>query len=126
MPMPDSPLPVADVFWTRMARVAVLSIVIGLALEGLLLLTRAATSHAPGWSVIAAECVQKVSWSSLVCLALASAQSLQQSVEGALGLAGFLAAPSALLVARALHRASTQALGASVADSGESIVLAAA
>ena len=55
--MPDSPAVADPEFWPKMARVAALSILIGLALEVLLLRTSVATTHAPGWAVIAVQCV---------------------------------------------------------------------
>lgn len=100
-----------DTLWERLARVVAWSILISLALEGLALTARALGSRSPGWVQIAAESIQKLSWSVMVCAALAAAQNVKQRLAPAMGLVGFCVAPLAVVVARALHKGTLQALG---------------
>ena len=113
--MPDTDrstcLPTRDTLWDRLARVVAWSILISLALEGLALTARALGPGAPGWVQIAAESIQKLSWSVMVCAALAAAQNVKQRLSATMGLVGFCVAPLAVIVARALHKGTLQALG---------------
>ncbi len=100
-----------DALWMRLARVVAWSILISLALEGLALTARALGPGAPGWVQIAAESIQKLSWSVMVCVALAAAQNVQRRLPATMGLVGLCVAPLAVVVARALHKGTLQALG---------------
>lgn len=104
-------VPARDTLWERLARVVAWSILISLALEGLALTARALGPGAPGWVQVAAESIQKLSWSVMVCAALAAAQNVKQRLTASMGLVGFCVAPLAVVVARALHKGTLQALG---------------
>lgn len=97
-------------FWQRLARTLAWSVLLGLALEGLILGVRTVGSGAPGWAQIAADTVQKTSWSLLVCVALAAAQHAHKLIPVSMGLTGLCVAPAALIVARSLHKGTLQAL----------------
>lgn len=120
--------PAAPPLAATLARVVVWSLIVGLALEALLLAARALAGSLPGWVAIAAETVQKSSWSMLLCAAIAAGQTLGRVLPRAMGLAGLVAAPLALVAARAMHKGTLQALGATPPAGGSSseVVVAAA
>lgn len=97
------------------------AILLGLVLEGLQLAAAAAAGGAtPSGASIVADTAQKVSWSYIVCVALACGTAATRGGPAAMGLLGLLAAPAAFGVARALHKSVGQALSASVAAGGPS------
>jgi len=97
------------------------AIVLGLLLEGLQLAAAAAAGGAtPGAGSILADTAQKVSWSYIVCVALACGTAATRGGPPAIGLLGLLAAPVAFGVARALHKSVAQALSAAAAGGGPS------
>ncbi len=70
--------------------------------------------------------MQKVSWSFIVCVALAVARTASKSTGVMMGLAGLLAAPAGFAIARGLHKGASQALGlVAAAAPGPSPVLVA-
>jgi hypothetical protein len=87
-----------------------MAIVLGLAMQGLILGLQAAAGKVPGASHAAADLVQKVSWSFLVCAGLASGSAASRLRGAAMGLAGLLSAPLAFAAARSLHKSAQQAL----------------
>ena len=93
-------------------RVAWLAILLGLAMEGVLLVLAAGLTNIPEAKVVARDLVEKVSWSFVVCtgLAVGTAVPAGKGREGAMGLAGLLAAPLAFTIARTLHRGVGEAL----------------
>lgn len=106
-------------------RAAWLSIALGLALEIILVLLAAGVGGLGELAPIAADTVQKVSWSLLVCVALALGTGASREAAR-MGLLGLLAAPAAFYAARALHKALLSVLG-SIEDSaslGGSLVIA--
>ena len=110
----------------RLARVVGWAICLGLVLELLLLAARLTAGVRPGAIAIVAETVQKTSWSMLVCAALAAAQTIRRALPATVALVGFVFAPLGLLLARALHKSTLQALGgaAAAAPAREILVLA--
>jgi hypothetical protein len=99
------------IFW--LLKVTWYSVALGLALEIAVLLVQVFSSSLPKLPVIAADSVQKVSWSLLVCAALAIGVTSAKAVRTALsGVLGLFAAPLAFVIAKALHKAVGQALGA--------------
>lgn len=98
-------------FWQKLLRVAWLSILLGLLIEALVLLVAALTAFQSIKPFIA-DLVQKISWSSLVCVGLAVGTASAKGVKrmAAMGLLGLLSAPLAFTVARTLHRGAAQAL----------------
>ena len=93
-------------------RVAWLAILLGLAMEGLLLLGTG-LGDLLGVKPIVAGLVKNVSWSVFVCVGLAVGTTLSKIRLPAMGLLGFLAAPLAFEVSRVLHKGTLEALAAS-------------
>jgi hypothetical protein len=105
-------------------RVAWLSVLLGLTIEALLLAAAACFGKSPVARPVIADIVQKVSWSTLVCIGLALGTAATKSKVKVMGIAGLLSAPIAFHVARVLHKGMTQALaGASVAAAPTPLVL---
>ncbi len=97
------------------------AILLGLVLEGLQLAVVAASGGAkPVLNSVLAESAQKVSWSYIVCVALACGTAATRAGPGALGALGLLAAPVAFAVARALHKSAAQALSITLPAGGPS------
>ncbi|HTE04655.1 MAG TPA: hypothetical protein VK824_00560 [Planctomycetota bacterium] len=97
------------------------AILLGLVLEGVQLAVIAA-SHgpAPVADAVIAESVQKMSWSTIVCVALACGTAATRAGAGAIGVLGLFAAPAAFAIARALHKSAAQALSITVPAGGPS------
>lgn len=93
-----------------------LSILLGLALEIIMLVIAANSDKLPGIEPIIADVVQKISWSGLVCTGLAFGKAASSANPTWMGFAGLLSAPAALAVARTLHKSTAQAL--KVAEAG--------
>lgn len=96
----------------RLLRVAWMGILLGLIIEVILLLVLGLAGKLPSVLAIVADTVQKVTWSTLVCAALAAAQTLGKVRTLGMAAAGLIGAPIALLLARSAHKAVTAALGA--------------
>jgi hypothetical protein len=94
----------------------VVLLLLGLILEVLLLLVLGLAGKLPSLVTIVADTLQKMTWSTLVCAALAAAQTLRKvRTPAGMATAGLLGAPIALLLARAAHKAVTTALDAAPA-----------
>lgn len=91
-------------------RAAWLSILLGLAVELVLVAVTAGSGGTVQGRAVLADSVQKVSWSVLVCVGLAFGTVASQLRAGLSGLAGLLAAPLAFTLARAAHKSAAQAL----------------
>lgn len=103
-------------FLRRVLIVAWMSILLGFAMEGVLLLVAAGIQGgivppAP----FVAELVQKVSWSFLVCVGLAFGTAVAKARPAFMGALGLLAAPFAFTAAKALHKGAAAALGLAAA-----------
>ena len=94
-------------------RVAWLAILLGLAMEGLLLLLGTGFEDLSGPKPLVADLVKNVSWSVFVCVGLAVGTTLSKIRVPAMGLLGFLAAPLAFEVSRVFHKGTLEALAAS-------------
>lgn len=70
-----------------------------------------------------ADLVQKVSWSFLVCLGLGIGTSVVKARPAAMGALGFVAAPVAFSIAKALHKGMGAALGVAGVVAGPSTFL---
>lgn len=113
-PSPASRETVPDLI-PRLLRVAWLGVLLGLAIELLVLLALGLAGKMPPLLTIAADTAQKVTWSTLVCAALAAAQTLVRVQALGMAAAGLLGAPIALLLARSVHKAVNAALDAAPA-----------
>ncbi len=94
-------------------RVAWVAILLGLAMEGSLLLVGTGFGELLGLKPFVAGLVKNVSWSVFVCVGLAVGTTLSKVRLPAMGLLGFLAAPLAFEVSRVLHKGTLEALAAS-------------
>ena len=104
--------------YERLLRVAWLSILLGIGMEALLLAAAAAFGKQPAVAAALADLVQKVSWANIVCVGLAVGTAASKQQPRAMGLAGFAAAPLAFGLARALHKAVSQALSIAAPAAG--------
>jgi len=107
-------------------KAAWLAVALGIAIEGSIVATAALFGGSPAARPVSADLVQKVSWSLLVCVALAVARTASRATAVAMAGVGLLAAPAAFAVARGLHKGMAQALGlvAAAAAAPSPIVLA--
>ena len=87
-----------------LVRVVWLSILLGFAMEILILLFAAGFAALPGPAAVIADLVGKVSWSALVCAGLAVGTVVSRLRTEVMGLLGFFAAPLAFNVSRALQQ----------------------
>jgi hypothetical protein len=94
-------------------RVAWLAVVLGLVMEGILLLAGAGLGQSIGLGKLAADLVRNVSWSAFVCVGLAVGTTVAKARLPLAGLAGLLAAPTAFEVSRTLHKGTLEALAVS-------------
>jgi hypothetical protein len=94
-------------------RVAWLAILLGMAMEGILLLLSAGLGDLLGLGSIVADLAQNVSWSVLVCLGLSVGTAVRSARVPVMGILGFLAAPAAFEISRVVHKGAIQALAIS-------------
>ena len=94
-------------------RVVWLAILLGLAMEGLLLLLGSGFGEIIGLRPGIADLVKNVSWSIFVCVGLAVGTTLSKIRVPAMGLLGLLAAPAAFEISRVFHKGTLEALAAS-------------
>jgi hypothetical protein len=115
-PAPPRPLPAATgnpIVSPERAffKAAWLAIVLGIAIEGLVLVATTLFGGTLAARPVTADLAQKVSWSLLVCVALAFARTASRATGALMGIAGLLAGPAAFALARGLHKGVAQALG---------------
>jgi hypothetical protein len=94
-------------------RAAWLAILLGMAMEGTLLLLSAGFGNLLGLGSIVADLARNVSWALLVCVGLSVATAVQNARVPLTGFLGFLAAPAALEVSRVVHKGALQTLAIS-------------
>lgn len=97
-------------------RVAWMATLLGLVLDVLVFVAAATAGQAGDARPFAADLVQKVSWGVIVCVAVALGSAATSFRSQLMGLLGLLAAPFALNVAGALHRAASQAIALTAAS----------
>jgi hypothetical protein len=90
--------------------VAWLAILLGFAMEILLLLFTAGFEILPGFRSILVDLIGKVSWSALVCVGLAIGTAASKVRAPFMGLLGLLAAPLAFHVSRTLQQGVAKTL----------------
>ena len=91
----------------KLIRVAWMAIVLGVVMQVLSLVAGASAS------ALVRDTILKITWSSLVCFAVAvGTAAASQMRPAAMGLAGFFAAPAAFAIVRALQKAFSTASGA--------------
>lgn len=96
----------------RVLHAAWLSISLGLALELLLLLIATLCGENTAVNRFIADFMQKVTWSSFVCVGLAAGTAAARARVAWMGLLGLLAAPLGFVVARSVHKSVAAALSA--------------
>src|SRR4028118_604760 len=101
---------------SRLFRVAWLAILLGFAMEALLLLFTAGFGIFPGLKPVAADLVRQVSWSTIVCVGLALGTAVSKARAPLMGVLGLLAAPVAFTVSRSVHQGAVKTL--EIAGSG--------
>ena len=103
-----------------------LAVLLGLTMEAILVALAAGFGTLNGANPVLADLVQKVSWSTIVCVGLAVGTTAKKARGSLMGLAGLLAAPIAFMVARSLHDGAKEALTvAADAGPGPSLILVA-
>src|SRR5918998_3976204 len=95
---------------STLLRVAWLAILLGFAMETLLLLFMAGFEILPGLGPMVSELIGKVSWSALVCAGLALGTAASKARAPLMGLLGLLVAPLAFHVSRTLQQGVAKTL----------------
>jgi hypothetical protein len=103
-------------FGSTLFRAAWLAILLGFAMEALLLLFTAGFGIFAGLKPVAADLVRQVSWSTIVCVGLALGTAVSKARAPLMGVLGLLAAPAAFTVSRSLHQGAVKTL--EIAGSG--------
>lgn len=98
--------------------VAWLAILIGVALEALLLALSWGFGTFKNGKPFIADLVQKISWSVIVCVGLALGATVARARDVVMGLMGLLAAPLAFSVARGMHKGAMEALSVATDAAG--------
>jgi hypothetical protein len=96
--------PAAAGLGATLLRAAWLAILLGFAMEALLLLFAAGFGILPGFESVVSDLAGKVTWSTLVCAGLALGTAASKARAPLMGLFGLLAAPFAFHVSRALQQ----------------------
>ncbi len=87
-----------------LVRVAWLAILLGMGMEILILLPQAGFGVLPGLESVFKDLAGKVTWSTLVCAGLAAGKAASRARAPLMGLFGFLVAPLAFHLSRALQQ----------------------
>jgi hypothetical protein len=99
-----------DGLGSTLFRVVWLAILVGFAMEILLLLFTAGFEILPGFRSVLVDLIGKVSWSALVCAGLALGTAASKVRAPFMGLLGLLAAPLAFHVSRTLQQGVAKTL----------------
>ena len=89
-----------------------LSILLGLAIQILLLAASTASGHTPKLNPLIVDLAQRITWSTIVCSSISVAMATSKIGESFMGLAGLLSASLAFKIARAVQKGVGAALGA--------------
>src|SRR5437764_12689073 len=100
--------------------VAWLAIVLGIAVEIVLIVVHSMFKTVPGMNALLADLVGKTSWSVIVCVGLAFGKAASKGRAATTGIAGLLSAPVAFTAARTVQKSVSYALGLAVAASAAS------
>lgn len=93
-----------------MLRVAWLSVVLGLVIEFLLVLLKLGFGKSLVAAPIVADLLQKLSWSTIVCVGIAFGKAFAEENVTRTGFNGLLAAPLAFVIAQMVHKAAQDIL----------------
>lgn len=105
-----SPIPANSAYASKLLRVAWMSIVLGLVVQGVVI---AITRTMP--QSLAAELAGKFTWSVIVCTAVAIASIASKALPPVVGAMGLLAAPLAIAAARTVQKAVASGMSGSTA-----------
>jgi hypothetical protein len=94
----------------RMLRLIWLSIILGLLIEAALVFIALWFGSAQGVKPFIADLVQKIAWSTIVCLGLGLGTAISKLPVSIAGLTGLFAAPMAFQIARSLHKGVAETL----------------
>lgn len=97
-----------------------LAIVLGLAVEIVLITVHSFFGEIPGVNALFADLVGKMSWSVVVCVGLAFGKAASQNHAALTGMAGLLSAPVAFTIARTMQKSVSYALGLALSGSAAS------
>jgi len=100
----------AEPLGPRILRVAWMAILLGFAIEALLLASAVAFGAYKGPRPFLADLAQKVTWSVIVCVGIAFGTAASKARPQVMGLLGLAAAPFAFQAARTIHKGMAQAL----------------
>jgi hypothetical protein len=103
-----------------------LAILLGLAMETLLLLFTAGFEILPGFNSVVVDLIGKVSWSTIVCAGLAVGTAASKARAPLMGLLGVLAAPLAFHVSRTFQQGVAKTLevaGTSASVGSQTLIL---
>lgn len=112
--------------WRRVLTVGWLAVLLGFAIEALLLGLAAATGGLASPKPFLADLVQKVSWSAVVCVGISLGTAVGKARPAAMGALGLLSAPAGFTIAKTLQKGVSAALGLVGAAGGPSPWLVAA
>lgn len=88
-----------------------MAILLGILIEVVIVVIQSFGGLPGGFEPYMADLVQKTSWAFLVCIALTLATITLKFRIPVMGIVGFIAAPAAFIIARALHGGARYALG---------------
>ena len=91
-------------------RVAWFSILLGFAIEAILVVVALSAGKADGPRPFVADLAQKLSWSVIVCIGLALGKAVSELRDVSMSVAGFLAAPLGFTIATSLHKGASEVL----------------
>ena len=97
--------------WRTVLTVAWLSVLLGFAIEALLLGLAAATGGLASPRPFVADLIQKVSWSVVVCVGISLGTAVGRARPTAMGVLGLLSAPAGFAIAKTLQKGVGAALG---------------
>ena len=100
--------------WRRILTVAWCSVLLGVAIEFVLVAIAAGSGTLKGLPPVVSDGLQKVSWSFLVCTGVACG-TVAARASAAMGVLGLVFGPLAFSVSKAVHKAANQALSISTA-----------
>lgn len=91
---------------------AILSIVLGFAMQGLIIFARMTSGGSTGGAQFVADLAHGVSWSALVCVGIGVATALVRARATIVGLVGLIAAPIGLAFAKSSQKVVSGIVGA--------------
>src|SRR5215204_5716868 len=115
----QTPEPTSD-FGATLLRVAWLAILLGLAMEVLLLVLGGALGDVLGLRSMVADFIRNITWSVFVCVGLAVGTAVAKARAPLMGFMGLFSAPLAFEASRVLHKGTLGALAVSM-PGGEAV-----